>query len=296
MTALTLGLANSLSEITLVMFTTIAPASALAYLLILIIFATTCATEEQRRRIRIYLCIPLVLCMSGLIFSTTHLGNPANALYVLTRVGRSPLSNEVFAASVFLSLAALFWLNGFSLKDRRLLDRVLWVALFVTGALFIASVSFAYDVGTIITWSSPYVPPMIALSAPFAGPAIALASLAAACPAVRFRRFERGSALITGVAGLAWVILQVLYRLELDQAGNALFGALELMPFYDAFLVAATCLGVAGFLALMRVLRSGALGRRRILLLAASALCLLGAIFVMRFCFYTVHMTVGVAI
>ena len=42
--------------------------------------------------------------MVGLVASATHLGNPANALYVFLGVGRSPLSTEVFCAVVFLAL------------------------------------------------------------------------------------------------------------------------------------------------------------------------------------------------
>ncbi|MFR1640267.1 MAG: DmsC/YnfH family molybdoenzyme membrane anchor subunit [Eggerthellaceae bacterium] len=42
--------------------------------------------------------------------ASTHLGNPANALFVFLGVGRSPLSNEVFCAVVFLPLAGVYWL------------------------------------------------------------------------------------------------------------------------------------------------------------------------------------------
>ena len=51
--------------------------------------------------------------MVGLVASATHLGNPANALYVFTGVGRCPLSTEVFAAVIFLALAGVYLLYSF---------------------------------------------------------------------------------------------------------------------------------------------------------------------------------------
>lgn len=51
--------------------------------------------EKGRARLAHATVIPLLVSMVGLVASATHLGTPANALYVLTGVGRSPLSNEV---------------------------------------------------------------------------------------------------------------------------------------------------------------------------------------------------------
>ena len=88
-----LAFSNALSEVTLVLFTTLGPASALAYLIMLVPLFGDNLAPELRHKIRKYLWVPLVACMFGLIASATHLGNPGNALYVLSRVGASPLSN-----------------------------------------------------------------------------------------------------------------------------------------------------------------------------------------------------------
>lgn len=74
--------------------------------------------------------------MVGLVASATHLGNPANALYVFVGVGRSPLSTEVFCAVVFLALAGVYWLYSFAERPRRGLQRGWMAALIVaSGAL-----------------------------------------------------------------------------------------------------------------------------------------------------------------
>ena len=104
------GFSIAFSEITLVLFTTLAPSGSVAYLLMGLPVLAGRATGEAAQRLNHFSCVPLGITMVGLIASATHLGNPANALYVFTGVGRSPLSTEVFFAVVFLMLAGVYWL------------------------------------------------------------------------------------------------------------------------------------------------------------------------------------------
>ena len=102
------GFSVALSEITLVLFTTLAPSGAVAYLLMSLPVLSGRAAGDTARRLNQLTCLPLLVAMVGLVASATHLGNPANALYVFTGVGRSPLSTEVFAAVIFLALAGVY--------------------------------------------------------------------------------------------------------------------------------------------------------------------------------------------
>ena len=104
------GLNNALGEITLVLFTTLAPSGVMAFILMGLPLVRGGLNADVRQRIQRFLSIPLVTSMVGLVASATHLGNPANALYVFLGVGRSPLSTEVFCAVVFLALAGVYWL------------------------------------------------------------------------------------------------------------------------------------------------------------------------------------------
>ncbi|MFR7403635.1 MAG: dimethyl sulfoxide reductase anchor subunit family protein [Coriobacteriaceae bacterium] len=117
--------------------------------------------------------------MVGLVASATHL-KPANALYVFTGVGRSPLSTEVFAAVIFLALAGVYWLYSFAEHPRVGLQRGLLAAIDVAIVAFVSSVAFAYNVDTIVTWSLPLVPASLILNALFGGPLLALAGFALA--------------------------------------------------------------------------------------------------------------------
>ena len=145
------GFSVALSEITLVLFTTLAPSGAVAYLLMSLPVLSGRAAGDTARRLNQLTCLPLLVAMVGLVASATHLGNPANALYVFTGVGRSPLSTEVFAAVIFLALAGVYWLYSFAEHPRVGLQRGLLAAIDVAIVAFVSSVAFAYNVDTIVT-------------------------------------------------------------------------------------------------------------------------------------------------
>lgn len=115
--------------------------------------------------------------MVGLVASATHLGNPANALYVFVGVGRSPLSTEVFCAVVFLALAGVYWLYSFAERPRRGLQRGWMGALIVASGAFVTSVAFAYAADTIVSWDTWHVPANLWLNALVGGPLLALLGL-----------------------------------------------------------------------------------------------------------------------
>lgn len=89
--------------------------------------------EKGRARLAHAAAIPLVASMVGLVASATHLGTPANALYALTGVGRSPLSNEVACTVAFLTPGGLHWLYSFSLHVHRGLQQAWCAAVAASG-------------------------------------------------------------------------------------------------------------------------------------------------------------------
>ena len=113
------GISTALDEVTLVLFTTLGPSGAMAYALMALplIVRGDAMDPKVRKRLDQLLCIPVVVAMVGLVASATHLGNPANALYVISGFGRSPLSNEVVCGAVFLGVAGVFWLTSFSERN-----------------------------------------------------------------------------------------------------------------------------------------------------------------------------------
>lgn len=177
------GFANAWDEITLVLFTTLAPSGVAALIIMALVFVVRGPALDTALRVAIdrFLWVPILVTMVGLVASATHLGNPANALYVLAGVGRSPLSNEVASGVVFLGSAGVYWLTAFSADGGRpRLRRAALVAICALGVVFVTAIAFAYDAETIESWHLPVVPLSLWANALLGGPLLALVGLAAA--------------------------------------------------------------------------------------------------------------------
>lgn len=169
---------TAVSEITLVIFTTLAPAGVLG--LILIAVAILFSDSEDARRLSHCLVVPLGLAVVGLVASATHLGTPANALYVIAGIGRSPLSNEVSAVVAFFALAGVYWIASFRDKPVGTLSRAWLAVTIVSGLVGIWFISVAYTVSTIPTWSLPQAQASLWLDGLSAAPAIAALTMTCA--------------------------------------------------------------------------------------------------------------------
>lgn len=322
------GVDIALGEITLVLFTTLAPSGVVAFMLMGLMIVRGNLDEALRRRINQFLSIPLVVSMAGLVASATHLGNPANALYVFAGVGRSPLSTEVFCAVVFLALAGVYWLHSFAERPRAGLQRLWMGVAMAAGCVFVTAVAFAYDAATIVSWHTAYTPAGLWLNALVGGPLLALLSLRAAGCSAAEGRFGRVLVALSLVALAANVACYVLQGCELAHMENSLTVASERVPRYGIMVAAfaALCLGAVALdgVALARARLAGArlMGLRREAASDASAGEPVGAsaekgsrstalplsravlacalafagIFIMRFAFYMTHMTVGLGL
>lgn len=318
------GFSLAFGEITLVLFTTLAPSGALAYLIMGLPVLVGRAQGEAARRLNQWSCLPLVIAMVGLIASATHLGNPSNALYVFTGVGRSPLSTEVFAAVIFLALAGVFWLYSFAEHPRVGLQRGLLAAIDVAIVAFVLAVAFAYNVDTIVTWSLPLVPASLVLNALFGGPLLALAGFALASrgfgaaptaelpiahaapegaskaqPAVAHVFPSRhGTRILLALATTACAANVAVYAVlgfQLQGIENELVSAADLVAGYPVYLavfavLAASALALAWCTAIKRERHQSPAP------LAVASILSFVAIFLMRFTFYMSHLTVGLGV
>ncbi len=295
-----IAFSNALGEVSLVFFTALAPASAIAFIIMVLALAFGGLEHQRAYRLGKTLGVPLVLCMVGLVASATHLGNPSNALYVVSRVGASPLSNEVASAAVFLVSAALSWMVTFAEREHPALRKVLALVTMATGALFISACGFAYNVSTIQTWDTPTTPASIILGGFVVGPLLALGCF---LHAEFCRKDDALCRVLVGVSFACAVGLMAVYASvwgNLPQVGNDLYQAAELVPQYGAMLAGAGALLAAAFaIAGPQVFtRCGAGATARALswrVFGACALAL-GGLFIMRFAFYLSHLTVGMSL
>ena len=288
------GLETALSEITLVLFTTLAPAGVFACMVMAGVIASRPLAFEARSRISHAIAIPLVVSMVGLIASATHLGSPANALYVFLGVGRSPLSNEVFAAVVFLAACGLYWLFSFSEKDRPRMHRIWCGVIVITGAGCILAISFAYDVSTIITWRTPFVPINLVLSAFAGGPLLGMMGLRIARAVCMHTRLSAALSIVSLVALALNVMCLVMQNATLPNMANGYGVAADLVPYYSMMIATYALFAGTGSLSVAVPVLCGSLPSAWRFAMA-SVLFFVG-LFVVRFGFYMMHMTVGLGI
>lgn len=240
------GLHTALQEITLVLFTTLAPSGAIAFVLSsLPLLAQLVARLSHRspsasepilpaksKPLEQALPVPILLVLVGLIASASHLGTPSNALYVLTRTGFSPLSTEVATVVIFLGLASTYWLYSFALSPRAWLKLVLLLLADLVAVASVASIALAYSVTTMITWSSPlFAIGLIALGL-CGGPLVALATIQASSPA-SLSWHARVAFYCLCVAGLAVnVLVMAMQGARLPHIANYMTRADQLVPGY----------------------------------------------------------------
>lgn len=341
----------ALDEVTLVLFTTLAPSGAVALMVMAGVLLFGSHDAATRSRIDAWVCLPLVVTMVGLVASATHLGNPSNALYVFLHVGSSPLSNEVFCAVLFLACGGLYWLYSFAASPLRAVQRLLQVLLLLTGAAFVTAVAFAYSVETVPTWNLPTSPVLLWLNALMGGSLLAALSLYVACWRPLAGRFGRALALAAHIALAANAVGYAVQGALMGGMENAVVTTKDLVPHYWAMCVAALLLAVAGCvlsaLALRWVSRAadspqvahGSQGaapqaacesqdpqgdrlpqtergsrvddlpqtaqvspsdllfsKRACTLFVVACILAFAAIFIMRFAFYMMHLTVGLAV
>lgn len=287
------GLHTALDEITLVLFTTLAPSGVMAFILLSFLLLKQ-PEWLDRKRVQRMLCVPLIIATVGLIASATHLGNPANALYVFFGVGRSPLSNEVFFAVVFLFLAGIYWLYSFSLKPHLALQKVWLGAIMLAGIAFITSIAFAYSVPTITTWNTFLVPVGLWIDAFVGGPLVALYTLQLARSISPHSRSVKILLSVSLVAILAKAVVLILQDITLLTIENAVVTAKELVPYSTIAIIVFVLLAITGLAIYWRNLRKGKLATTAQGALSC-ALVYLG-LFSTRFVFYAMHMTVGVGV
>lgn len=284
-------MAFEMDSLSLAIYTTLAPAGMMAFVFMSIMSLTGAASEKPT--IGGYLfAVPFFLVVSGFITSTAHLGTPANALYVVTGTGRSPLSNEVIAVLAFLFLAGSYWMVSIS---RPLSPRVtkLWLsASSVAAIVALAFTATAYSIRTIPTWDTCYTPlalivGAVGLGALLAGGTFHLAgSLSKDWGVALFALYD--------LACIGVLVIMALLREEMANISSFTMHAIDLAPDYVVILGFYTIACIASlWLAFALLLHDDLAKRFRFaLVIASSVIALLGA-FLVRVLFYQIYMTIG---
>ena len=290
-------------EITLVVFTALAPSGILACVLCMLALMTPQCIGSQfdegaRTRLSHLVALPLAVSMVGLVASASHLGTPSNALYVLSGIGRSPLSNEVACCVLFTALMGLYWLYSFSAKQRPWLCRTWRFAIVPAGLAAVVSISLAYSAETILTWSHWSVPVSLCCSALGGAPLLALVT--ARLAKVDVAPMAAKCLLVCGIVGvLACAAACLCWWDWAASAHNAIvMSARDLVPVQPllAFIYALFALGAYAVTSYELRQTTSRRAYARASRLAIACTLYFAGLFALRFAFYMTHMTAGISL
>lgn len=282
------ALAFALEEMPLVLFTALAPSGTVCMVALMALLLGHRFELEYCPRLNQAMWLPLAVTTVGLVAAAAHLGTPANALYVFSGVGRSPLSNEVACAVLFLVVCGVNWLLSFIRNENLQVKRMFAVLIIVLGLVFLASIALAYDVESISTWSSPFVPANLVLSGCVGGFLLARLTIVTGLDAGYRPRLLRGLSLASAVALLLNAAVAAAMWLALRDVSNAYGSVASLVPMTPLLSAAYLLLAAAG---IAMSLRCGGTLRWEVCAVVFVALGLV----VVRFGFYMLHMTPGLA-
>ena len=282
---------NSFNDLALIIFTTLAPAGVVAYLCIAAFLITRKEFTEQHDRLNHMLMIVLFLAWVGFIASATHLGTPANALHVVWGVGRSPLSNEVAAAVVFLFLSGMYWMYTFKETYSVLFAKVLLGASMVSACVMLYFTSYAYNVPTVVSWDTGFAPAHLIVNGLFSGTALATFVLfTARCNA---QMWPWILVLVSMIMLITSTIFGFAHVENLQNTTNNICTALSVFPQYPLYILAHICVGSAGVAALVFGMRLNTSFKRGAFFAGIGVIVIIAAAFIMRYPFYATYLSVG---
>jgi len=279
-------------NITLMVFTSLAPAGTLAAIVLGIVLLCSLA-PEVRKRLNFFLILPLFIVMVGLVTSATHLGNPANALYLFRGVGRSPLSTEVFCAVLFLFIGGMYWLKHFFQKQSMLIDRIWLTTLIVSSVALLISMAMSYSVKTIQSWDNAFVPMGLIANSLASGSMLSVLVLAFSDKENTKNKTRIILLTISLIGAFCTIVISLLQALNLTKLQTAVSLGSELAVWiYVGLMVFGICASISFILAPLKPM---ALVKRLSyrIRLSLSCLILFVGIFALRMAFYAIHFTVG---
>ena len=283
-----------MAELPLVLFTTLAPIGAGAFIALAVAFFTTKFSDEQLKKIDRMTTIPVVVLVAGFICAFFHLASPMHAFGVFAGLGASPLSNELLAGVVFAVLAIVYWIVALAGKLGEGARKGFAAVVAVMAVVFACFTGAAYMMETIASWNTPMVPVAVLGFSLLGG--ICLGVLVLALSGALEDAAKGGfkmaalAVLIVGlVLGVAGLLVQVM---SVSGMGNALVDGADLVAAASAPMwIGVVCMVVAAAAAFMALRNT----KSTALAAAAPVLAVVG-VFAARLAFYAVQLSVGLYI
>ena len=254
-------------------------------------FCTMKLDDVKIKAIDRFSLIPLGLIAVGFIASFFHLASPLKAYGVLSGIGHSPLSNEIAVGMVFFVAAIVYVALGFAGKLSASARKPFALVVAVLALVFSLFTGLAYMMSTIPSWDSPLVPLEMIGSALLGGALLALVVLALA------KAFDgvdghvmKSVAFLAGVIGFVAVAVALVGHFDmLGELWSPAVAGASLAEVVVPFLWAAAACGVIG----VACLGVASFGKSVLVPAGVGAVASLVGIFLVRFAFYAVWMSIG---
>ncbi len=276
------------NEWPLMLFTVLAQSAVGAYWFAVIFLLIGRALPETKLRLERAMLLIWVVMGMAFLCSSAHLGSPMRALNVLSRVGQTPLSNEVLFGMLFMACGGCAWLLALKPASEAL-RKGLYVLGLALSAAFLWNMTAFYLMPTLPTWNTPLTPLAFAVTALLGGAALMKVLLGFANSVeVCHTKALTGIAVLAFIAAVIVTIMLIAMLPEINtsvhQAGRLVENLGRLMALRFLLLSLAV-----GLMVWQTIRGASALP----LALTSFVLVLVGEI-VGRGVFYGLHMTTGV--
>lgn len=247
---------------------------------------------EQQQRLVLSMLVLWVLMGIAFIASTLHLGSPMRAFNSLNRVGASSLSNEIASGAIFFAVGGLGWLLA-ALKKLPSGLRNLWlIVTVVSGVVFVWMMVRVYNtIETVPTWHSVWTPINFFVTLFIGGPLLGYLLLRVAGVDGWAMRLLPAISLLGLVVSTMVALMQ---GAELATIYSSIQQASALVPNYGSLMAWRLVLLVAALICWIAPQLKGY--QPALPMLSLAFVLVLAGELIGRGVFYSLHMTVGMAI
>ncbi|MDO4590824.1 MAG: dimethyl sulfoxide reductase anchor subunit [Slackia sp.] len=282
----------ALNELPLAIFTTLAPLGAGAFVVLAVAACSLKLDGDALKAVDRFSLIPAALVLVGFIASFFHLAAPLHAVGVFAGIGHSPLSNEIAVGAVFFVAMALYVILGLAGKLTPKVRRPFAAVVAVLALVFAVFTGLAYMMPTIPSWNSPLVPIEMLAMALLGGTPVGMLALSLA-GALEKRTSHMVKSLAFMLVLIGFVGSAVALVGHFDMLGElwspAVAGATLADPVMPFMVAAAVCAVIVAVL-----MGVACFGKKNATVFSAVASCVaLAGVFLVRFSFYAVQMSIG---
>lgn len=148
---------TAFAELPLAIFTTLSSIGAGSFMVLACVLWRKDLSSAQIKALDRAMLVPFIVAGIGFVASFLHLTAPLHAVYVFSGVGSSPLTNEICCGIVFMAAAFLYLVLALMGKLGRV-RKPFAAAVAVLAIAFVIFVGLAYIVPTIVSWNTALVP------------------------------------------------------------------------------------------------------------------------------------------